>query len=85
MHFKVIGIVLLIAGAYFVTAALVAAEHQHNDFLTAQVQPLAAIFLVLLVRVLQAEKHHRDWLRQANPEKIEKPLAEDDHALQLTL
>src|SRR5438270_2883939 len=77
MRFKLTGILLLGAGAYLAISAVVSLQQQRNDALTAQVWPLIAIFLVLLVRVLQAEKHHRDWLKQAN-EMGEKKAAEEN-------
>ena len=63
MHFKLAGLLFLIVGAYLAFDSLVAAEGQHNGALTAQVYPLVAIFLVMTVRVLQAEKHHRERQR----------------------
>jgi hypothetical protein len=70
MHFKLAGLLFLIAGAYLAIYALVLAEGQHSDALSAQVFPLVAIFLAMTVRVLQAEKHHRERLRIS--EKAEK-------------
>ena len=84
MHLKLIGVLLLILGAYLVTAAFVSAEQQHNDSLITQMQPMAAIFLVLLVRVLQAEKHHRDSLKYFQIDKLEEPAEENQELLQPT-
>ena len=66
MRFKISGLLLLAAAAYFAISAIIGVQQQRNDAITVQVQPLVAIFLILLVRVLQAEKHHRDWLRHAS-------------------
>jgi len=74
MRFKISGILLLAAGAYLAISASASVQQQRSDTLTAQVQPLVAIFLVLLVRVLQAEKHHRDWLKQASEMNEKRPV-----------
>ena len=58
MVFKFIGVVLLLLGAYLAIDAFTLTVA--NDQLRAQVYPLIAVFLVLAVRVLQAEKHRRD-------------------------
>jgi hypothetical protein len=63
MHFKLAGLLLLLVGAYFAMDAIILAEKQHSDALTSQVYPLVAIFLAMTVRVLQAEKHHRELER----------------------
>ena len=76
MRFKISGILLLAAGAYLAISAIASVQQQRSDALTAQVQPLVAIFLVLLVRVLQAEKHHRDWLKQASEMSEKRPAEE---------
>ncbi len=58
MVFKVVGVILLLLALYlaFQSFALVSS----NDGSRTLVCVLVAIFLVLTVRVLQAEKHHRD-------------------------
>ncbi|MCU1286212.1 MAG: hypothetical protein JWO13_2562 [Acidobacteriales bacterium] len=60
MHFKLAGLVFLLLGGYLAVDAMILAEQQHNNSLTAQVYPVVAIFLAMTVRVLQAEKHHRE-------------------------
>jgi uncharacterized membrane protein YesL len=60
MHLKLAGLLFLLVGGYLAVDALILAEQQHNNSLTAQVYPLVAIFLAMTVRVLQAEKHHRE-------------------------
>jgi hypothetical protein len=65
MRFKVTGVLLLLAGMYFAIAA-----YLHNftqpppaPAVSAQVDGMLAIFIALLVRVFQAQKHHRDIMR----------------------
>ena len=82
MRFKILGILLLVAAAYLAVAALAGAEQQHNDALSLQVQPLVAIFLLLLVRILQAEKHHRDLMKKAAVEPEEKILQPEEPILE---
>ena len=67
MHFKLAGLLFLLVGGYLAVDALLLAESQHNNALTAQVYPMVAIFLAMTVRVLQAEKHHRE--QQHTPEE----------------
>ena len=63
MRFKVLGVVALLVGAYFAVEGVLLAQQGTSESLRAQVYPLVAIFLALVVRVLQAEKHHRDRLK----------------------
>ena len=63
MRFKILGVLALLVGAYFAVEGILLAHKATSDSLLAQVYPLVAIFLDLVVRVLQAEKHHRDRLR----------------------
>ena len=77
MRFKILGVVALLVGAYFAIEGVLLAEKGASDPLKAQVYPLVAIFLALVVRVLQAEKHHRDRLKQSTPEAAAKEAAED--------
>ena len=58
MATKAVGVILLLLAVYlaFQSFALLPS----NDDSRTLVYVLAAIFLVLTVRVLQAEKHHRD-------------------------
>jgi hypothetical protein len=79
MHFKLAGLLFLIVGAYLAINSLVLAEGQHSSALTAQVDPLVAIFLVMTVRVLQAEKHHRERQRATdNAEKEARSMHEQE-------
>jgi hypothetical protein len=64
MHFKLAGLLFLLVGGYFAVDAIIATEKQHSEVLSAQVYPLVAIFLAMTVRVLQAEKHHREAQRE---------------------
>ena len=77
MRFKILGLVALLLGAYFAVEGILLAEKGTSDTLKAQVYPLVAIFLALVVRVLQAEKHHRDRLKQSAPEAAAKEVAEE--------
>ena len=65
MRFKILGVIALLVGAYFALEGVLLSQKAASDVLRAQVYPLVAIFLALVVRVLQAEKHHRDRLKQA--------------------
>ena len=77
MRFKVIGLVALLVGAYFAIMGVVLAQEQPGDSMRAQVYPLVAIFLALVVRVLQAEKHHRDRLKQSAEEETQENAAKE--------
>jgi hypothetical protein len=67
MHFKLAGLLFLLVGGYFAVDAIIVTERQHSEVLSAQVYPLVAIFLAMTVRVLQAEKHHREAQREPEP------------------
>jgi len=58
MVFKAVGVIVLLLAAYLVFQSL--AMLSPNDGSRTLVYSLAGIFLVLVARVLQAEKHHRD-------------------------
>jgi hypothetical protein len=73
MRFKILGLLLLAFAAYLAADSYIDAVKSADTNLPAQVFPLLAIFLVLVVRVLQAEKHHRDAQRAARPKLEEKP------------
>jgi hypothetical protein len=60
LGFKLLGIALLIASAYLVVNTLAISGGLLSDTGRAGAYPLIAIVLVLMVRVLQAEKHHRE-------------------------
>jgi len=76
MRFKIIGVIALLVGAYFALEGALLAMKGIDSTLKAQVYPLVAIFLALVVRVLQAEKHHRDRLKQAAAEPAKEAQAE---------
>lgn len=82
MRFKVLGVIALLVGAYFALEGVLLAQKGESEILRAQVYPLVAIFLALVVRVLQAEKHHRDRLKIPAPEPA-KELVEEraSHAI----
>jgi hypothetical protein len=80
MRFKILGVLALLVGAYFAVEGMLLAHKGTNDALLAQVYPLVAIFLALVVRVLQAEKHHRDGLKQQSPDPVRE--AAEERALQ---
>ena len=84
MRFKVLGLVALLVGAYFAVEGALLAEKGASDSLKAQVYPLVAIFLALVVRALQAEKHHRDRLKAPAPETAMKESA-DEHTMHVTV
>ena len=70
MRFKVIGIVLLVVAAWFAIEGIILAERRQDDTVSATVFTLVAIFMAMVVRVLQAEKHHRDRLKaEEKPEE----------------
>ena len=83
MRFKILGVVALLVGAYFAVEGVLLAEKGSSDPLKAQVYPLVAIFLALVVRVLQAEKHHRDRLKGAASETAKE--ATEEHRLHATI
>jgi ABC-type uncharacterized transport system permease subunit len=63
MRYKIIGIVLLAAASVLAIRGLMLAtstvEYGTDSIRAGQAYLLAAIFLALVVRLLQAEKHHR--------------------------
>jgi hypothetical protein len=77
MRFKILGVLALLVGAYFAIEGVLLSQKASSDTLRAQVYPLVAIFLAMVVRVLQAEKHHRDRLKQAALEAAAPEVAED--------
>ena len=79
MRFKIIGVILLIVAAWFAVEGVIQAERQNNESITATVFPLVAIFMAMVVRVLQAEKHHRDRLKME--EKIDNDVLEMEHTV----
>jgi type VI protein secretion system component VasK len=79
MRFKVIGVILLIVAAWFAVEGVIQAERQNNEAISATVFPLVAIFMAMVVRVLQAEKHHRDRLKME--ERIDDDVRDMEHTL----
>jgi fumarate reductase subunit D len=79
MRFKIVGVVLLIVAAVFAVQGMIDAQKQGNDAVSATAYPLVAIFMALVVRVLQAEKHHRDRIKLE--EKIEHDVADVEQSL----
>ena len=66
MRFKITGMLFLLLAIYFAGEGLWLAQQLKRDDLLATVYPMVAIFLALTVRVLQAEKHHRERLYAAD-------------------
>lgn len=73
MRFKIIGILLLLGAVYLLVYGYFAAYAVNDPARMAQMYPLSAIFLVLVVRIFQAEKHHRDVMKSAQAEEAEEP------------
>jgi len=73
MRFKIAGVVLLLAGLYFAGHGLWLADRSQMPAEIAKVEVLIAIFLASTVRVLQAEKHHREQLRREREERAFHP------------
>ncbi len=69
MRFKIAGVVLLVVGFYFALHGLLLAGQAQLLAETAKVEVLIAIFLATTVRVLQAEKHHREQARREHEER----------------
>ncbi len=78
MRFKVIGVVLLLVGLYFAGRGWWLADQARIATESAKVDVLIAIFLASTVRVLQAEKHHREHARREYEERVRPHLAEPD-------
>lgn len=76
MIFKAAGVILLLLATYlaFQSFALVSLNAGARTLVyPLVVYPLVAIFLALLVRVLQAEKHHRDERANDRPQQSTAP------------
>lgn len=81
MRFKVIGVVLLLAAVYLLGYGYFEAKTLNNPAIEVQFYPLTAIFLALVVRIFQAEKHHRNELQSSQadePEEVEENEVEED-------
>ena len=79
MRFKLVGLLLLLAGMALVVYALVLDRGVTDSAVKPQTYCLVAIFLALTVRVLQAERHHRSTQRRrasdfAAPHNAETPM-----------
>ncbi len=82
MRFKVVGVLLLLVGLYFAGRGWWLADQARVVTESAKVDVLIAIFLASTVRVLQAEKHHRERARHLGEERtrLARPeRADDDH------
>ena len=69
MRFKLVGVVMLLAGLYFAGRGWWMADQARIATESAKVDVLIAIFLASTVRVLQAEKHYREQLRREFEER----------------
>jgi uncharacterized membrane protein len=69
MWFKFAGVLLLVLGAYLALQALVLSGPSATTPLHAEVYLLGAIVLLQVVRVLQAEKHHREREARSRDER----------------
>ena len=69
MRFKIVGVVLLLAGLYFAVRGWLLAQQASIVTESAKVDVLIAIFLASTVRVLQSEKHYREQLRRDHGER----------------
>ncbi len=59
MRFKVLGVVMLALGLYLVGEGVVLVRETRDQTALGLAYCLAAIFLAIAARVLQAERHHR--------------------------
>lgn len=78
MRFKIIGILLLLGSVYLLVYGFFAAYAVNDPARIVQLYPLSAIFLALVVRIFQAEKHHRDVMKAKQTEEAEEPEAEEE-------
>ncbi|MBZ5646815.1 MAG: hypothetical protein LAN37_06275 [Acidobacteriia bacterium] len=80
MRFKIVGVLLLLAGLYFAGRGWWIADQARIATESAKVDVLIAIFLASTVRVLQAEKHHREHVRHLGEERprLARPDLDDD-------
>lgn len=79
MRFKIVGVVLLLVGLYFAGRGWWLAEESRIVTESAKVDVLIAIFLASTVRVLQAEKHHREEQRRESEPRL-YPVRAEAHA-----
>ena len=86
MRFKFLGVFFLALGLYLVVHGVLMARALPESGVAAQVYCLAAIFLAITVRVLQAERHHRVDARPPVVRTILPPLSESElHAAELDI
>ena len=74
MRFKLLGLVFLGMGLYLVVHGVMMARALPEAGVAAQVYCLAAIFMAITVRVLQAERHHRTPTRPPSVRTALPPL-----------
>lgn len=72
MRFKIVGVLFLLAATVFASDALRHAWNTRDSGIKAISYALIAVFLVATVRVLQAEKHHRDEVRERRHQERER-------------
>ncbi len=77
MRFKVAGVLLLLVGLYFAGRGWWLADQSKIVTESAKVDVLIAIFLASTVRVLQAEKHHREAIRRTHEGRAARAAAAD--------
>ncbi len=75
MRFKVVGVLLLLAGLFFAIRGWWTADEANLAAESAKVDVLVAIFLASTVRVFQAEKHHREQVRRLEEERPRSMIA----------
>jgi hypothetical protein len=86
MRFKLLGVFFLALGLYLVVHGVLMARAIPESGVAAQVYCLAAIFLAITVRVLQAERHHRQAARPPVVRSILPPLPDPElHAPELNI
>ena len=86
MRFKLLGVFFLALGLYLVVHGVVMARAMPESGVAAQVYCLAAIFLAITVRVLQAERHHRVDARPPVVRTVLPPLSDlEMHVPELNL
>lgn len=82
MRFKIIGLLFLAIATYLAVQAFDIAVREVDPTDAAKVYALLAVFMVLVARVLQAEKHHRDLMPrkkvEEEPASPQPELLDDD-------
>ena len=82
MRFKLLGVLFLGAGLYLVVHGVMMARALPEGGVAAQVYCLAAIFMAITVRVLQAERHHRLTNRPPSFRSSLPPLPDREHRIE---